>query len=383
MALTREPQLWTWGYNESFQLGWADAVGNTLLRVGFQKPRQPLSLAETPVAIACGEAHSACLTAGGELYAWGDNSTGQCGAQGGLGMAVPLPVAVPMSRGDAHVVRLLCNGNATLAITTSGRAYTLGGGGRINNEKDEDSSEDDGVEGDDEDGILEDDTAGGNGTQAASQTVVAAAAPSPSAQPEEHQRQQEEADFRRGLGRLLGTRRLLAENVADAAGCEDHLLLLTTSGTCEGLGYNRYGQACPEDERLRVAEPTALPDRSFGLQRLLALAVGGGCSLALTEARETLTACCTSTIKAALQEGDAERCAELLILAYTCQSPALASLASAAEACVQRHRKSVRAAVDKRCRAAGIEIDLEDAISALNSMMTDVGSGGEEVSTHS
>ena len=43
VSLTHGKELWTWGYNESYQLGWADAMSNVLLRVGFQKPRVRLS----------------------------------------------------------------------------------------------------------------------------------------------------------------------------------------------------------------------------------------------------------------------------------------------------------------------------------------------------
>ena len=67
--------------------------------------RQPLGCDGRTEAIACGEAHSACLTAAGDVFAWGDNSTGQCGGVGfgGLGVVVPLPTGVPMPRGDSEV----------------------------------------------------------------------------------------------------------------------------------------------------------------------------------------------------------------------------------------------------------------------------------------
>ena len=38
-------EVWTWGYNESLQLGWADAPTTPVLRNGFQKPREPQTLA--------------------------------------------------------------------------------------------------------------------------------------------------------------------------------------------------------------------------------------------------------------------------------------------------------------------------------------------------
>ena len=350
LALTRSGVVWSWGYNEAMQLGWTEAVANHLLRIGFQKPRTPLAIDAQVVAIACGEAHSACITStgaplhasprlaspclamprhttptsrsqpaspclamprhasprhatlpltsslavpcsssAGELLAWGDNSTGQCGAQaGGLGAAIPTPTAVPMPRGDGVIRRLLCLGNATLAISASGRAYTLGGGGRLAAEKDDDDDDNDDDDGDAADGALDEDAAdaedaahraGGGGGGDGGDGAATAARPD---------------SLSRGLGRLLGARRLLAEGMADAAGCADHLLLLDRRGRPHGLGYNRYRQACPADPRLRLADPTAHPPNGLGIQRVLALAAGGGCSLALTEARETLSACCVA-----------------------------------------------------------------------------------------
>ena len=146
LLLTRSGLLWSWGYNDCLQLGWADALASPVLRNGFQKPRSPLADLPTDiVSIACGEAHSACLCASGELYAWGDNSTGQCGGghSGRLtfGQSVPTASLVSMPRGDTLVCRVHCFGNATLAICESGRAYMIGGGGRLRTSLDDDDDE--------------------------------------------------------------------------------------------------------------------------------------------------------------------------------------------------------------------------------------------------
>ena len=56
LLLTRQGEVWSWGYNDSLQLGWADAVGSPVLRTGFQKPRGVLpGLPSDLIAIACGE----------------------------------------------------------------------------------------------------------------------------------------------------------------------------------------------------------------------------------------------------------------------------------------------------------------------------------------
>ena len=119
LMLTRgSGEVWSWGYNESLQLGWADAASSAVLRSGFQKPRAPLPELPRIAAVACGEAHSACLAASGEVYAWGDNSTGQCAAGVGgfssnsrspwMANAVPVPSLLEMPRGDCTVRRLRC-----------------------------------------------------------------------------------------------------------------------------------------------------------------------------------------------------------------------------------------------------------------------------------
>jgi hypothetical protein len=267
--------LWSWGYNESFQLGWSEAVGNPLLRVGFQKPRAPLDMGSLGgvdeggvVAIACGEAHSACLTAAGSVFAWGDNSTGQCGAVGG-GALVPLPLLLVMPQGDAKVRRLLCLGNATIAITVSGRAYILGGGGRLKGEQGEEEEadeddEDEGGEADEAAGAAAEDAqrqAASQRGQAVEDGGGAGSAPEGRAEGRGHAHQEGGegegegtvsavvvggggggggmGGVARGLGRLLGARRLLAEHVVEAAGCVDHLLFLSSDDALRGVGYNR------------------------------------------------------------------------------------------------------------------------------------------------
>ncbi len=381
MCLGRDGALWTWGYNESLQLGWEEALTSPVLRIGFQKPRSPVLLGRADeearadageeaggeeaggvgaiVAIACGEAHSACLTSKGFLFAWGDNSTGQCGtpsapvAAGGLSTSVSRPALVPMPHGDGVAATLRTYANTTLVISSTGRAYTFGGGSRGGAGEDDSGSDDD-----DNDGVADADNdadeqpnerrqPGGEGADAERGARASRAAS-------------------RGLGRLLGSRKLVAERVADAAGCADHLLLAGVCGTVRGLGYNRYSQACPADGRLQVHEPTALPPAMFAHQRVLSLAVGGGCSVAVSEARETLASCCVAVLRARLEAGDVERCAELLCLASAVSdAPSLAPLAAAAAQCVQRHRAEVVA----RCAASGLSIDVDAALEGLEEMV--------------
>ena len=353
LLLTRSrAEVWSWGYNEALQLGWADAQNTAVLRNGFQKPRYPLPLDvgdATIIGIACGEAHSACLTSSGHVYAWGDNSTGQCGSgallNGAAGAFIATARIVPMPRGDMCVRRLECLGNATLVVTASGRAYTLGGGGRSRGPTDEGDEGEEGEEaavgGEDEDGG-EETAAAADGTGAGSEG--GGGTPSLS----------------RGLGRLLGAK-MLAEGVDEVSGCEDHLLLLQADGQLRGLGYNRYRQANPDASDLVLHEPKPLRAALFAHQRVLQLAAGGGCSAAVTQARESLVACCVAVLQARLEEGDALRCAETLALARRIDTPALAPLLVAAETCCRRKRSAVAAALAH----AGEAMDVDEGLAAL------------------
>ena len=90
---------------------------------------------------------------------------------------------------------------------------------------------------------------------------------------------------------------------------------------------------------------------------------GGGGSMALTEARESLVACCTAVLQTRLEAGDSERCAQVLEVAAYAESPALASLAAAAEECLRRVPREVAAS----CAARGVA-DVGAALRALNDM---------------
>src|SRR5438876_2085347 len=90
-ALTPAGAAYCWGWGGDGQLG-----------TGFRRPAPaPLTAAETPVAVAGGHAfvaiaagyqHSCAVTAGGEAYCWGDNSSGQLGDGSNTNRLLPVPV---------------------------------------------------------------------------------------------------------------------------------------------------------------------------------------------------------------------------------------------------------------------------------------------------
>ncbi|ODN05504.1 putative E3 ubiquitin-protein ligase HERC3 [Orchesella cincta] len=75
LALTSEGDIYSWGWNESGQLGHNTAVTS-------RSDPHPVDLgsAEDPVVdIAAGSRHSLALLKSGRLFSWGRNKEGQCG----------------------------------------------------------------------------------------------------------------------------------------------------------------------------------------------------------------------------------------------------------------------------------------------------------------
>jgi alpha-tubulin suppressor-like RCC1 family protein len=88
LALKRSGSLWACGDNRSGQLGNnLTSAQNTPVLVGASSPLGDV------VSISGGELHSLAIKANGEIYAWGDNGTGQFGNGGNSGALAPLLVA--------------------------------------------------------------------------------------------------------------------------------------------------------------------------------------------------------------------------------------------------------------------------------------------------
>ncbi|KAF4688699.1 hypothetical protein FOZ60_002505 [Perkinsus olseni] len=76
LALTKDGEVFSWGYNDFGQLGWGlhgvDVVGQ-------QRPQKVPNLPTTIRDIAAGGGHSVAVGEDGSVYAWGSNSQGQLG----------------------------------------------------------------------------------------------------------------------------------------------------------------------------------------------------------------------------------------------------------------------------------------------------------------
>ncbi len=107
-AIDTSGVTWCWGQASSGQIGDGITFGLRTL------PVQP-DWNQTAVAITAGYQHTCALTAGGAVYCWGENSSGQCGSGSTSDRTRPSQVsgitnAVAITAGDTHTCALLATG---------------------------------------------------------------------------------------------------------------------------------------------------------------------------------------------------------------------------------------------------------------------------------
>jgi hypothetical protein len=113
--------VWCWGYNYYSQLGWASSVTNTSnlpLKVGL-----PAGAAGAVGAVTAGTYHT-CALAGGVVYCWGYNGYGQLGT-GDTNTAVTA-VAVGGGLTGETVMALAAKAYHTCALTAAGEVWCWG-----------------------------------------------------------------------------------------------------------------------------------------------------------------------------------------------------------------------------------------------------------------
>ncbi|XP_054158466.1 RCC1 and BTB domain-containing protein 2-like [Oppia nitens] len=115
IALTAGGQLWTWGENDFGQLGLGtfDATHTPKLIQRLASKRV--------VTVSCGNRHSLALTTDGELFGWGRNTFGQIGDMTYCWRVFPTRVAL-----NEPVRDISCGKCHSLALTTGGRVYVWG-----------------------------------------------------------------------------------------------------------------------------------------------------------------------------------------------------------------------------------------------------------------
>ncbi|KAJ1461569.1 regulator of chromosome condensation 1/beta-lactamase-inhibitor protein II [Pelagophyceae sp. CCMP2097] len=255
---TESAKLYTWGYNEQWQLGWGQGESE---HQGQQKPRvvdlgkngPSIISAENPVvSVACGGQHTCIALKDGAMYGWGSNYEGQVGHVLRSAQAEPQHVS---SMEHEKCAAVNCGRYSTLAVTDAGLAYFWGslsgssGGGAVPAEKKEGEGEAPAF------GDEAKSSAGGGGS---------------------------------GASRMLGgaAKQLVGSHVVSGAVGEAHGLLLQVSGVLDGWGYNAYGQAIGRIDRgtdvVDEARYVDLDDlHRPGTTEILEMCVAGGTSTIL------------------------------------------------------------------------------------------------------
>ncbi|XP_061463580.1 RCC1 and BTB domain-containing protein 2 isoform X3 [Rhineura floridana] len=118
MVLTSDGEVYTWGYNNSGQVGSGSTANQPI-------PRRVTSCLQNKIAIniACGQMCSVAVIENGEVYVWGYNGNGQLGL--GNSANQPTPCRIAALQG-IHVRRVACGYAHTLVLTEKGMLYAWG-----------------------------------------------------------------------------------------------------------------------------------------------------------------------------------------------------------------------------------------------------------------
>lgn len=80
----------------------------------------------TLVAVAAGNRHALALDAEGSVWAWGDNSAGQCGRASAFPLRTPVKVVDGALNADQRVVQIAAGGTSSYAVTVTGQVLCWG-----------------------------------------------------------------------------------------------------------------------------------------------------------------------------------------------------------------------------------------------------------------
>ena len=116
LAVTADGSLFSWGDGEDGKLG----VGDEDMRIVPTLVQGELK-GKTVAQVSAGEQHSACVTADGELYAWGYLSNGYT-------VVLPTLVRGPLQGTVVTQVSASGSGCCTLCVTVEGAVYSWGRG---------------------------------------------------------------------------------------------------------------------------------------------------------------------------------------------------------------------------------------------------------------
>lgn len=120
-CITASGELFTWGKGRYGRLGHGDSDDQS-------KPKMVDVLKESRVIdVACGsgDAQTLCITDDDSVWSWGDGDYGKLGRGGSDGCKIPIKVESLQSLG---VIKVECGSQFSVALTKSGAVYTWGKG---------------------------------------------------------------------------------------------------------------------------------------------------------------------------------------------------------------------------------------------------------------
>jgi alpha-tubulin suppressor-like RCC1 family protein len=115
-AVKTDGTLWTWGRNNSGQLG--DGTSGNISTT----PAQTSAGATTWKQVACGYAHTAAIKIDGTLWAWGQNAYRQLGDNTNVQRTSPVQISI----GATNWKQVACGDYHTVAIKTDGTLFAWG-----------------------------------------------------------------------------------------------------------------------------------------------------------------------------------------------------------------------------------------------------------------
>ena len=124
LALTDDGMVYTWGRNDTGQLG-NNATTDAMLPVAVTVTGTPMSN-KTIVEIASGARHSLAIDSSGKVYAWGHNGSGQLGNNSTVNALTPVAVQAPADKNIIQVSGSGWLGASSSALTSNGAVYSWG-----------------------------------------------------------------------------------------------------------------------------------------------------------------------------------------------------------------------------------------------------------------
>ena len=124
LALTDDGRVYTWGRNDTGQLG-NNATTDAMLPVAVTVTGTPMSN-KTIIEIASGARHSLAIDSSGKVYAWGYNGSGQLGNNSTVNALTPVAVQAPADKNIIQVSGSGWLGASSLALASNGMVYSWG-----------------------------------------------------------------------------------------------------------------------------------------------------------------------------------------------------------------------------------------------------------------